>query len=56
MNYFLRSLIIRVYQPVGFSKTKCQCIIHTQGQNYPTNVFNLDVLTPLFSLDEFSLY
>ncbi|CAF3690919.1 unnamed protein product [Adineta steineri] len=37
-----KALIIRVYRPIGLSKTKFQCIIHTLGQNYKTNVFSLE--------------
>jgi hypothetical protein len=53
MNCFLRSLIIRVYQPAGLSKKKSQCIIHTQGLSYRTNVFTLDVLTLGFLCTKF---
>ncbi|CAF3579709.1 unnamed protein product [Rotaria sp. Silwood1] len=37
-----KSLIIRVYRPVGLLKTKFQCIIHAQRQKYTTTVFIFD--------------
>ncbi len=39
----LRSLIIRIYRPVGLLKTKFQCIIYAHGQTYNTNLFTFDV-------------
>ena len=38
-----RSLIMRIYRPVGLFKPKFQCIIHAHGEKYMTNVFTFDV-------------
>ncbi|CAF1079468.1 unnamed protein product [Rotaria sordida] len=37
-----KSLIIRIYRPVGLLKTKFQCIIHAHQQKYTTTVFIFD--------------
>ncbi|CAF1243358.1 unnamed protein product [Adineta ricciae] len=37
-----KALIIRVYRPVGLEKKTFQCVIHTQGQTYKTNIFTFE--------------
>ncbi|CAM4862893.1 unnamed protein product [Rotaria socialis] len=37
-----KSLIIRIYRPVGLLKAKFQCIIHAQQQKFTTTVFAFD--------------
>jgi len=54
--FFLRSLIIRIYRPVGLLKTKFQCIIHAHREKYTTNLFTFDVNIFLFCFDKFFLF
>ncbi|CAF1217839.1 unnamed protein product [Rotaria sp. Silwood1] len=45
-----KSLIMRIYRPIGILKTKFQCIVYAQGQIYKTNVFKFN--KPNVSIDE----
>jgi hypothetical protein len=54
MILVFRSLIIRIYRPVGLLKTKFQCIIYAHGQTYTTNMFTFDVcILFFFCFDKF---
>ncbi|CAF0888724.1 unnamed protein product [Rotaria sordida] len=37
-----KSLIMRIYRPIGILKTKFQCIIYAHGQIYKSNVFKFN--------------
>jgi hypothetical protein len=43
-----RSIIMRIYRPIGIAKTKFQCIVHAQGQKYTTKVFFSNVFIIYF--------
>lgn len=42
-NDFPRSLIIRIYRPIGLLKAKFQCVVHAQRQKYTSAVFTFEV-------------
>jgi hypothetical protein len=49
----LRSLIMRVYRPIGIDKTKFQCIAHVQGRKYTTKMFIINVNIVHSNLSDF---
>ncbi|CAF0948780.1 unnamed protein product [Adineta steineri] len=42
-----KSLILRIYRPIGIFKSKFQCIVYAQGQKYVTKEFNFNISNSL---------